>query len=171
MGFETGASCLYVEKDDEHGPVFEFLVPDVEAAKRRLVDAGCTIVEENASVPRCYVRDPHGVVFNFQCSSGTGFHCLANCRATSCSGMSGHGSTPAASCRASTRWLPERSSESRTRSGLLRRHGASAALMAVMLHLLSVWKMPALTLPFALVVWLFVLASSHFPRLRPGAAA
>ncbi|GGY34066.1 hypothetical protein GCM10008098_29280 [Rhodanobacter panaciterrae] len=64
MGFETGAFCLYVEKGDEHGPVFEFLVPDVEAAKRRLVDAGCTIVEENASVPRCYIRDPYGVVFN-----------------------------------------------------------------------------------------------------------
>lgn len=64
MGFETGAFCLYVEKGDEHGPVFEFLVPDVEAAKRRLVDAGCTIVEENASVPRCHIRDPYGVVFN-----------------------------------------------------------------------------------------------------------
>lgn len=64
MGFETGAFCLYVEKGDEHGPVFEFLVPDVAAAKRRLVDAGCNIVEENTSIPRCYIRDPYGVVFN-----------------------------------------------------------------------------------------------------------
>jgi len=64
MGFETGAFCLYVEKGDEHGPVFEFLVSDVEAAKRRLIDAGCSIVEESASVPRCYIRDPYGVVFN-----------------------------------------------------------------------------------------------------------
>jgi predicted enzyme related to lactoylglutathione lyase len=64
MGFETGAFCLYVEKGEEHGPVFEFLVADVEAAKRQLVDAGCTIVEESASVPRCYIRDPYGVVFN-----------------------------------------------------------------------------------------------------------
>ena len=63
-GFETGAFCLFVEKGDGHGPVFEFLVPDVEAAKRRLVDAGCTIVEENALIPRCYIRDPYGVVFN-----------------------------------------------------------------------------------------------------------
>lgn len=68
MGFETGAFCLYVEKGDEHGPVFEFLVPDVETEKRRLVDAGCTIVEENASVPRCYIRDPYGVVFNIGCA-------------------------------------------------------------------------------------------------------
>ena len=64
MGFETGAFCLYVEKGKEHGPVFEFLVPDVQAAKRRLVAAGCTVLEEDASIPRCYIRDPSGIVFN-----------------------------------------------------------------------------------------------------------
>jgi catechol 2,3-dioxygenase-like lactoylglutathione lyase family enzyme len=64
MGFETGAFCLYVERGEEHGPVFEFLVPDVEAAKRVLLSAGCTVQEENRSVPRCYIRDPFGVVFN-----------------------------------------------------------------------------------------------------------
>ena len=64
MGFETGSFCLYVEKGKEHGPVFEFLVPDVQAAKRKLVAAGCTVVEENPSLPRCYIRDPYGVVFN-----------------------------------------------------------------------------------------------------------
>jgi len=64
VGFETGSFCLYVEKGKGHGPVFEFLVPDVQAAKRRLVAAGCTVQEENASTPRCYIRDPYGVVFN-----------------------------------------------------------------------------------------------------------
>jgi catechol 2,3-dioxygenase-like lactoylglutathione lyase family enzyme len=64
MGFETGAFCLYVEKGKEHGPVFEFLVPDVQAAKRALLSAGCSVQEENDSVPRCYIRDPFGVVFN-----------------------------------------------------------------------------------------------------------
>jgi len=64
MGFETGAFQLFVEKGQEHGPVFEFLVPDVQAAKRRLVAAGCTVLEEDASLPRCYIRDPYGVVFN-----------------------------------------------------------------------------------------------------------
>jgi predicted enzyme related to lactoylglutathione lyase len=63
-GFETGSFCLYVEKGSAHGPVFEFLVPDVETAKQKLVAAGCVVVEENASVPRCYIRDPYGVVFN-----------------------------------------------------------------------------------------------------------
>lgn len=64
VGFETGAFCLYVEKGDGHGPVFEFLVPDIQAAKRRLVAAGRTVLEENPSIPRCYIRDPYGVVFN-----------------------------------------------------------------------------------------------------------
>jgi catechol 2,3-dioxygenase-like lactoylglutathione lyase family enzyme len=64
LGFETGAFRLYVEKGAAHGPVFEFLVADVAAAKTRLLAAGCTLVEEDASVPRCYVRDPYGVTFN-----------------------------------------------------------------------------------------------------------
>ncbi len=64
VGFETGAFCLYVEKGAKHAPVFELLVADVEAAKRQLVAAGCTIEEEDASLPRCYIRDPYGVVFN-----------------------------------------------------------------------------------------------------------
>jgi len=70
MGFETGDFCLYVEKGKEHGPVFEFLVPDVQAAKRRLLSAGCTVQEENDSIQRCYIRDPYGVVFNIAQARG-----------------------------------------------------------------------------------------------------
>ena len=64
IGFETGSFRLYVEKGKEHGPVFEFLVPDIAAAKRQLFEAGCALVEEDPSVPRCYIRDPFGLVFN-----------------------------------------------------------------------------------------------------------
>jgi catechol 2,3-dioxygenase-like lactoylglutathione lyase family enzyme len=64
MGFETGAFRLYVEKGEPHGPVFEFFVPDVEAAKKQLLAAGCTLQEEIPSLPRCYIRDPYGLVFN-----------------------------------------------------------------------------------------------------------
>jgi catechol 2,3-dioxygenase-like lactoylglutathione lyase family enzyme len=64
MGFATGAFCLYVEKGANHGPVFEFLVPDVQETKRKLLSAGCTVQEEDAAVPRCYIRDPFGFVFN-----------------------------------------------------------------------------------------------------------
>jgi len=64
LGFETGAFRLYVEKGAAHGPVFEFLVADVATAKTRLLAAGCALVEEDPSVPRCYLRDPFGMTFN-----------------------------------------------------------------------------------------------------------
>lgn len=64
MGFETGSFCLYVEEGTAHGPVFDFLAPDVQAAKKKLVAAGCVVLEENPEIPRCYVRDPYGIVFN-----------------------------------------------------------------------------------------------------------
>ena len=72
VGFETGSFCLYVEKGEPHTPVFEFLVADVEAARRDLIAAGCTIVEEDAAQPRCYLRDPFGVVFNIGRDRGAG---------------------------------------------------------------------------------------------------
>jgi catechol 2,3-dioxygenase-like lactoylglutathione lyase family enzyme len=66
VGFETGEFCLYIENGAAHGPVFEFLVPDIAAAKSRLLAAGCVVQEEDAAVPRCYIRDPYGVVFNLR---------------------------------------------------------------------------------------------------------
>jgi catechol 2,3-dioxygenase-like lactoylglutathione lyase family enzyme len=64
VGFETGGFKLYVEKGEKHGPVFEFLVSDVPAAKARLLAAGCRLIEEDPGLPRCYVRDPFGLTFN-----------------------------------------------------------------------------------------------------------
>jgi catechol 2,3-dioxygenase-like lactoylglutathione lyase family enzyme len=64
VGFETGCFCLYVENGAAHGPVLEYLVADVETTRDLLLRAGCTVVEENPSLPRCYLRDPYGVTFN-----------------------------------------------------------------------------------------------------------
>jgi predicted enzyme related to lactoylglutathione lyase len=65
VGFETGAFQLFVERGTPaHGPVFEMKVDNVAAARDRLVAAGCTLVEENPELPRCYLRDPYGFVFN-----------------------------------------------------------------------------------------------------------
>jgi predicted enzyme related to lactoylglutathione lyase len=64
VGFETGSFCLYVERGKAHGPVFDFLVPDIQVAKRQLVAAGCSVIEENPKVPRCYIKDPYGMIFN-----------------------------------------------------------------------------------------------------------
>ncbi len=61
---ETGAIRFFVEKGAPHGPVFDFLVRDVQEAKKELLAAGCVLVEEDPSIPRCYMRDPIGLVFN-----------------------------------------------------------------------------------------------------------
>ena len=64
VGFETGALQLFVEQGDALPVVLDFLVRDVQATKAVLVAAGCTIVEENPNIPRCYMRDPFGLLFN-----------------------------------------------------------------------------------------------------------
>ena len=63
IGLDAGAFRLFLDKGPSYGPVFEFFVDDLTAAKARLTAAGCRI-EEDPSVPRCYVRDPYGLVFN-----------------------------------------------------------------------------------------------------------
>ena len=64
VGFETGSFCLYVEVGSSPGPVFEFYVADLQAAKQALLATGCRILEDDPAVPRCYMRDPFGLVFN-----------------------------------------------------------------------------------------------------------
>jgi catechol 2,3-dioxygenase-like lactoylglutathione lyase family enzyme len=73
VGFETGSFQLFVERGPQHAPVFELLVSDVAVAKAKLLAAGCTLVEEDAALPRCYVRDPYGITFNIgECSGQDG---------------------------------------------------------------------------------------------------
>ena len=65
VGFETGAIQLFVERGGPaHGPVFEMRAHDIAAAREHLVAAGCEVVEDNPTIPRCYMRDRYGVVFN-----------------------------------------------------------------------------------------------------------
>ena len=64
VGFETGTLQLFVEQGDALPAFLDFLVEDVQATKAKLVAAGCTIVEENPKIPRCYMRDPFGLLFN-----------------------------------------------------------------------------------------------------------
>lgn len=64
VGFDTGNLTLYFERGDLHGAVFEFEVDDVSRAKEQLLAQGCTLVEEDPALPRCYLRDPFGLTFN-----------------------------------------------------------------------------------------------------------
>jgi hypothetical protein len=55
---------LYIERGPALGPVLEVTVKNVEDAKRQLAAAGCAIVKDEPEFPRCYVRDPFGLIYN-----------------------------------------------------------------------------------------------------------
>jgi len=55
---------LFIERGPALGPVFEVFVGDVEAAKARLVKNGGEIVKDEPEFPRCYIRDPFGLIYN-----------------------------------------------------------------------------------------------------------
>jgi len=55
---------LFIERGPALGPVLEVTVADVEEAKRRLVAAGGLVVKDEPDFPRCYVRDPFGLIYN-----------------------------------------------------------------------------------------------------------
>jgi hypothetical protein len=56
---------LYIEPGPSLGaPVLEVTVDDVEEAKQRLVACGGIVVKDEPEFPRCYVRDPFGLVYN-----------------------------------------------------------------------------------------------------------
>ena len=55
---------LFIERGPALGPVFEVTVDDVERAKLRLVKNGCEIVKDEPDFPRCYVKDPLGLIYN-----------------------------------------------------------------------------------------------------------
>ena len=56
---------LFIERGPQlGGGVLEATVDDVEEAKARLVQKGCEIVKDEPEFPRCYVRDPFGLMYN-----------------------------------------------------------------------------------------------------------
>lgn len=55
---------LFIEEGPALGPVLEVTVDDVGKAKQRLLASGCTVVKDEPDFPRCYVRDPYGLIYN-----------------------------------------------------------------------------------------------------------
>jgi predicted enzyme related to lactoylglutathione lyase len=55
---------LFIERGAKLGPVLEVTVKDVKEAKRRLVKKGCKVVKDEPEFPRCYVKDPFGLIYN-----------------------------------------------------------------------------------------------------------
>jgi hypothetical protein len=46
------------------GPVSEVTVNSVKEAIARLTKKGCQVVKDEPDFPRCYVRDPNGLIYN-----------------------------------------------------------------------------------------------------------
>jgi len=55
---------LFIERGPALGPVLEVTVKDVASAKAELQKKGCVIVKDEPQFPRCYVRDPYGLLYN-----------------------------------------------------------------------------------------------------------
>jgi catechol 2,3-dioxygenase-like lactoylglutathione lyase family enzyme len=55
---------LFIEPGPLLGPVLEVIVDNVAEAKQRLTGKGCEIVKDGPDVPRCYIRDPFGLIYN-----------------------------------------------------------------------------------------------------------
>ena len=55
---------LFIERGPALGPVLEVTVDSVEEAKLRLVKNGCEIIKDEPDFPRCYIKDPFGLIYN-----------------------------------------------------------------------------------------------------------
>jgi predicted enzyme related to lactoylglutathione lyase len=55
---------LFIERGPGLGPVLEVTVENVEQAKARLTKEGCEIIKDEPEFPRCYVKDPFGLIYN-----------------------------------------------------------------------------------------------------------
>jgi predicted enzyme related to lactoylglutathione lyase len=64
ISLHGGHINLFIERGPALGPVLEVTVNDVEAARRRLVENGCEVVKDEPDFPRCYIKDPFGLIYN-----------------------------------------------------------------------------------------------------------
>jgi catechol 2,3-dioxygenase-like lactoylglutathione lyase family enzyme len=55
---------LFIERGPALGPVLEVKVDSVAAARLRLAKNGCEVVKDEPDFPRCYIKDPFGLIYN-----------------------------------------------------------------------------------------------------------
>jgi len=55
---------FFIERGPKLGPVLEVTVKNVDEAKAALSKKGCEIIKDEPDFPRCYVRDPYGLIYN-----------------------------------------------------------------------------------------------------------
>jgi hypothetical protein len=57
---------LFIEQGRALGPVLEVSVNNVQRSKARLVRKGCKVIKDEPAFPRCYVKDPFGLIYNLK---------------------------------------------------------------------------------------------------------
>ena len=55
---------LFIERGPALGPVLEVKVDSVAAARLRREKNGCEVVKDEPDFPRCYIKDPFGLIYN-----------------------------------------------------------------------------------------------------------
>ncbi len=55
---------LFIERGPALGPVLEVTVKSVKEAKANLEKKGCQVIKDEPDFPRCYVKDPNGLIYN-----------------------------------------------------------------------------------------------------------
>jgi len=55
---------LFIEPGPPLGPVLEVTVDNVAEAKQRLIRIGCEVIKDEPDFPRCYIKDPFGLIYN-----------------------------------------------------------------------------------------------------------
>jgi hypothetical protein len=68
---DSGASDVTIPEDVARtlvrtGTITRSDLPDIRVTKDQLISVSCTVQEDDPSVPCCYLRDPHGLVFNIE---------------------------------------------------------------------------------------------------------
>lgn len=64
IGLNGNHINLFIEEGPQLGPVLEVTVANLEEATRRLVEHGCEVVKDEPEVPRRYIKDPFGLIYN-----------------------------------------------------------------------------------------------------------
>jgi hypothetical protein len=55
---------LFIERGPALGPVLEVTVKNVQKTKASLKKNGCEVIKDEPGFPRCYVKDPNGLIYN-----------------------------------------------------------------------------------------------------------
>jgi hypothetical protein len=55
---------FFIERGPALGPVLEVTVRSVKGARASLIKKGCQVIKDEPDFPRCYVRDPQGLIYN-----------------------------------------------------------------------------------------------------------